>query len=214
MNILIDKDDVLYQFTKQWYKRHNADPLSTHTLLVEEKTEYEQEQRCKDNSCNAGLFDYFKESGIWLVGDPVPNAIKITQKWIDLGHELVVITRVMDGRGAHPSMVWLERCYPHIPDVMMVTTAIKHWAAADILIDDSSTNHTGFRGISLLMDRPWNKLNKRLPRATDWLHLDRILARIEVLLEAYQENEDWLYEFQYHKVIEKRIKDEIDQGLL
>ncbi len=214
MNILIDKDGVLYDLHKIWYDKHNDEYAWKHTIRKEDITDWDTSKACTENKCPADIFSYLQEPQIWIDGDPIAGSIETTKQWVRNGHDLVVITALSSPLSAKPSWDWLRICFPHIPNIMMVTGSIKHWAVADILIDDAIHNHKGFQGISILMDQPWNRKDKSLPRAKDWKHLEQIVNRAELYIDHYQELTPDAHELYAHKWIEQRLKSEIDEGLL
>ena len=212
MKILIDKDDTIYNFTELWYSRHNADYGDIHQLIAENGQSYETGDRCRLHNCPADLLSYFKEPLIWIEGEPLSDSIDVTKRWIMNGHELVVLTKIAGPIAAKPSMDWLNIFYPHIPDIMMVTGHIKHWAIADILIDDAIYNHSDFKGISVLYNQPWNINDTELPRANDWNQLDRIITRAEIYINDYYKYDG--PEYEHHKRIQHYLRLDIEEGLI
>lgn len=209
MRILIDKDGVLYDLHTIWYKQHNDDYGKYHNITKNDVTTWDTSQPCKDNNCPADIFDYLKDSKLWIDGQTLGNSVDITKKWAK-DHELAVITNAANSLAAKPSMDWLQIYYSHIEHVMLTSAGIKHWVIGDILIDDGIHNHNGFQGISILYDQPWNRRDKTLIRARDWNHLDVIINRADELLTYYQSS---VHRLPLHKVVQMRLKKEVEEGL-
>jgi 5'(3')-deoxyribonucleotidase len=217
MKILIDKDGVLYDLHVVWGAAHNKRHGKIHQLQTDDITDWDITLPCKGVNCPGAneMFDYLQQPKLWIDGETIPGSQDITRQWVRDGHELVVITKLAGAVAAKPGLDWLEIFFPHIPDVMLVTGEIKHWAIADILIDDSERNHMGFQGISILMDQPWNRRNQTLIRARDWLHVEAIVNRAEAYINHYTSvASETAHELYAHKWIEGRLKLEVDAGEL
>jgi len=182
LRILIDKDDVLYKLVDTWYNAHNVMYGHIHTLTGDE---WEDGQRCKDNNCPADIFGYFKDDAVWLDGFPYPESQRITATWQKQGHELAIVTKSANPVAAKASWDWISKNYPTIENIIM-TTAPKSWIQADVLIDDSPLNLVDFQGVSILFDQKWNRKNKTLPRAHDWLEVEKMVQYIQKRITYYR----------------------------
>jgi 5'-nucleotidase len=181
--VLIDKDSVLYDIITPWYKLHNAEYGSLHTITTDDVKQWDTSQVCKNNNCPADIYDYFNHMSVWTDGESIQNSIEITQRWAKQ-YELGIVTTPANAMASLHSLQWLYLHYPHIPNIITVMTRIKHWIQGDILIDDAPHNLEHFSGIRILFDQPWNRDSHYL-RAKDWNHLDAIIQRGGYLLELY-----------------------------
>lgn len=214
MNILLDKDGVLYNLYEPWYAEHNADYGHIHLMTLDDIYTWDTQQICRDHNCPSDMASYFLNPRIWIDGPAFDGAFEITRSWVNSGHDITVITNIANSIAAKPSWDWLNIYFPHIPNLMMISQPIKHWAIADVLIDDGIHNHIGFLGISILFDRPWNQ-NADLVRAMSWEHLNRIVQRADELLQHYDmQDPESMGSYRYHKWIEERLKQEIQEGIL
>lgn len=208
MRIVIDQDDTLAAFSKLWYDMHNEEYGHIHLLAGGDS--WEDGSRCKDNNCPADIFKYFKTQRVWTDPIPIRDSINITRGWVRDDYDLAILTKAVNAESLSHKADWLEKYFPHIPNIMMILgNNIKYWVNADIMIDDGIHNHIGFQGISILFDRPWNRRDKILIRANDWQHVDRIVVRADQLISKYQTSHN-----PQHKAIERMLKNEIDKGLL
>lgn len=206
---------MLYDLHAIWYDNHNKEHSKYHILTKEDVTDWDTSKPCKTHNCPADIFNYLTEPKLWIDGDAISGSIETTKRWVKQNYELAVITRVSHPIATKPSWDWLRICFPHIPDIMMVTGDIKSWVMGDILIDDAIHNHQDFQGISILLDQPWNRANKTLIRAKDWNHIEAIVARAERYVDHYRDlADDNAHELWAHKWIEARLKIDIDEGLL
>lgn len=210
IRILIDMDSVICDFIDPWYGLHNAEYGHIHKMVKSEVYTWNTAQICKDHNCPADIYGYFNNPKVWTDGIVISNSVDITKQWLTVGYELGVITTASNAMSLTHKQEWLDKYFPHIRNVMMVNGHIKHWVMGDFLIDDAIHNHDGFEGISVLYDGAWNQ-GTDLPRARDWNHVEKIIARGVSLLcsstFAYMKSNP-------HKVIQALLYDEIKAGKL
>lgn len=212
MRILIDMDDTLVKFSDRWYNKHNAEFGHIHELVF--GAGWEDGSRCKDANCDADIFKYFNDADLWSDGEPLPDSITVTQRWTNIGHELSIITKVPSKHieAAQYKYIGLQKHFSHITPIFFVNEHTKHWIQADVLIDDGIHNHSGFTGISLLYDQPWNRNNTALPRIKNWQHADIVIERINTMISDYEMQAVWSQRQPMLKWIQFRILQEIRAG--
>jgi 5'(3')-deoxyribonucleotidase len=172
MRILVDLDDVLSEFTRNWLILHNYRCDQKH-LVFEDFNAWNPRDVC---TCN--MFADFDNADLWKNQTPQVDSIKVTKSWVKRGHDLVVVSNVVNNESASLKLEWLDMFFPHIKQVMLTQGHIKHFIEADVLIDDAYHNHQFFKGIRILRDRPWNT-QYELPRAKNWLELDKMIGYLE-----------------------------------
>ena len=196
--ILIDQDSVIYDITVSWYGLHNREHGHIHSL---QSDQWYDVDICKSKGCPSNAYEYFNQSEVWTEGTAIQNSIEVTKTWTDLGYELAVLTHTPNSIAATYKLDWLYKTFPHIPNIVLVNTKIKHWINGDFLIDDSPNNLEHFSGIRILFDQGWNRDSNYL-RAKDWNHLDTIIQRGAYLLEYWKRYDD------KYNLVEHMLKEE------
>ena len=191
--ILIDKDSVVYDLSTPWYAAHNRD-WPDHELCVEHVDDWDTAAQCRKAGCNADVYSYFHEPSVWSDGPILGKSDEITREWKqDFGSSVDIgfLTTAANPMAAQYSWEWLKKYFPHITNIMIVNTHIKHWVNADILIDDGIHNLTNFDGIAILYSQYWNvKAHDQFIVAkgnTDtekWIEVNRLVRKAIMLLEA------------------------------
>ena len=154
--ILLDKDSVVYDLATPWYAMHNAE-YPDHILHVRDVDTWHTDEICKRVECPADIYKYFLYPEVWTLGKVLGNSNHITQRWMqEYAIELGFVTTVANPLAAQHSWKWLQKHFPHVPSICMVTTHIKSWIQGDILIDDGVHNLEHFSGIRILYTQPWN----------------------------------------------------------
>lgn len=201
--ILIDQDNTIYDIDSIWLQLHNEE-YPNHILQSSDLSLWDRSQNCRDNNCKADIYKYLEVDDVWTKGMPIEGSTRITQKWIEMGHELAIVTSVPYSarRSTHLKYEWLKEHFSHIPNILTVNNHIKHWVSADFMIDDAIHNLDKFEGISILFNAHWNQ-ESRMVRAKDWNHVEHIVQRGIVLLKKYT-----------HKFVEQTLKTEIAEGIL
>src|SRR6185503_11341855 len=121
MRILIDQDSTIYDLSSPWYALHNAEYGHVHKLTANDVHSWDTSLICKENSCPANIYGYFKHASVWSDGLPIRDSIAITQKWTNEGHELGILTTIAKDAIPHIPLkyAWLDTHLPHITNVVM-----------------------------------------------------------------------------------------------
>ncbi len=192
--IWVDQDSTIYEMAPLWFQMHNEDHPE-HIIKEEHVHDFDVSGLCSAAGCTGNLYDYFEKPKLWNGGSIIQNSDVITAKWVkDLPVKLGVLTTLASGLSAKPKMDWLEKNFPHIPDLVMVNGRLKHLLRGDILIDDGAHNLIDWQGIGILYNASWNK-NVNMLRAGNWDEVDYLVRRSIKLLEqgySHKQAEDWL----------------------
>lgn len=186
MRILIDQDSVLYDLCSVWYGQNSQYHKDfNHWFSSEEQTDWDVTKFVVPE-CGSKIYDYFSNPELWNIGKPVANSIEVTQKLVEDGHELVIVTTAATPESLAPKWNWLKEYFPHIKDVIICNGKQKHMIIGDILIDDAPHNLEGFIGIPILFTQPWNKSYEDknwFLRAYSWLDIYDVI-RLAVMHTA------------------------------
>ena len=105
------------------------------------------------------------------------NAQEVTKRLAEK-HELYVISAF---GSVHHGLVekgeWLAKHFPHIPVKNYMFCNTKGLVGVDVLIDDGPHNFNGFKGTSVLMDKPWNAKAQVDYRVKDWSEVEGIFLK-------------------------------------
>lgn len=159
MRIVVDQDEVLFQFVNRVLQRWNAARGTNYTS--KHINMWHMEDTLGPGSvefidaliCEPGFFDDL---------DPVPGAVEGFNELIKMGHDVVVATSIMDHEnvfdGKRRSM---KKHFPGWPMKNFITCSRKGLLTGDFLIDDGTHNIEDWlandRGTAIVFDAPWNQ---------------------------------------------------------
>ena len=191
MKILFDFDDVLNDLSKVWVQELNR-RHSTTTDWNDVKA-YSLSVSFPELDEDA-LYKPYLDGTLYLDAHPVKEAQKLVER-LGKEHELYVCTSNLLGieqdtlmsylyeNGACSTVDYLlnflDAYYPTIPTDHVIITADKSMIKADALIDDNPAHLVHFRGIRILLDKPYNQdiddLRHNIHRVHTYQEIDRIL---------------------------------------
>ncbi len=173
MRILIDLDGVLYHLSPVWLKYYNAQ--YNDTLTLDDITTWDFHKHVKPG-CGKKIYDFLNDPTIYHIGNVIPGSQDTTQRWIDKGHELAIVTAAATDIAATEKLLWCKHYFPWIKNVVITRGHIKHWLEADFMIDDGIHNLMQFKGLGLLYTQHHNKsINSTeldIPRVNDWKEVE------------------------------------------
>lgn len=110
---------------------------------------------------------------------PQPYAQEITDKLMDEGHDLYIVTATQS-RFVMSKQYWIDKYFPRLKDKLIITNFKSLISGLELLIDDQPTNIELFPNEVITMDYAWNRSLKRdCPRAKDWNDIYRIIYEID-----------------------------------
>lgn len=151
IRLLIDMDEVICDFLGELCRRYNqlkGTELHPSQLKQYDLTSFIGEEGKKLFLCS-GFFSELKA---------FPHAIETMKKFYDEGHHITIAT---DAKGnsvvANDKKNWVKRNISFLPQQNFVISSEKYLLDADLLFDDSPDVLNRFKGIKVIMDRPYNK---------------------------------------------------------
>jgi 5'(3')-deoxyribonucleotidase len=149
-------DDVLTQTNQAWVDRYNTDWDDDHTL--EDIKGWNFHIWVKPD-CSYKVYDYLKEQGFYRSFKPVVGAIEGVRRLMDMGHDVVIATAAPLNAPLciEEKKEWLREYMPWFNLANLFPIHRKELIRGDVLFDDGTHNLRDFKGISVCMDRPWNR---------------------------------------------------------
>ena len=180
MTILVDMDDTIEQLLRAWI----------HAVNKTYGTDVRHEDIRSWNFTDAfpslteeQIYDVVLNDDFWKTVEPIPDADRVLQQWIDAGHEVYIVTATplqgLVGKMEH----CLFRYFPFIDWNHVIITARKQLLKADVLIDDGVHNHEGGDYKKVLVtaghNRAYDAEANGMIRADNWQEIERIVAELE-----------------------------------
>jgi 5'(3')-deoxyribonucleotidase len=120
------------------------------------------------------VISIFNESGWFLNLEPLPDAIQLVSRFVDLEYEITICTApardlngMINGKSAEEKYTWLKQKLPFWANNAIITK-YKEIIGVDLLIDDTGYNIINWcrrhqDGVGYLVDQPWNQNFTDLP---------------------------------------------------
>jgi len=132
----------------------------------------------------------FNEPGFFKKLKPLPNAITIATKLLDMGIPTVICTAparnnegLINGLSAAEKFDWVQEHLPFWGNEIIITKD-KHYVDVDMLIDDYPPNITLWcqkhpNGIGFLVDQSWNRRFSHFPNNSVRGSLEKVIPFIQ-----------------------------------
>lgn len=177
--ILVDMDDTIENMLDAWLE------------IVNEQYGYnvDREQILVWNVAAAypGLtqeqvYDVILHDEFWEKVRPIPYAPEALKHFMDMGHELYLVTATPYESVVGKMEQVIFKYFPYISWDRVIITRNKQMLKADILIDDGFHNHQGGDYIKILVDAPYNRAFDSkaagMRRVYDWREIEKIVDDI------------------------------------
>lgn len=208
MRIIVDMDEVLFQFVEHVLERWNREK-GTHFNRDDIDAWHMEE------TLGAGAYtkitEWLNEPDFFDNLKPIPGAMEGVLSLMNSGHDVVIattvaadVTHAFDGKRRS-----LQRWLPEFNLKNLVFTSRKGLLKGDVLIDDGSHNLDDWykagntRGI--VMHARWNKEFKHFPRALDWKGVTAII-RFWEHLDQYDEMQRKIARDHMFNLTERMVK--------
>lgn len=179
LTILIDMDDVLDDLLEVWIEELNS--LFGTSVKADEVTDWNLQKffpTLSKKSITTPLF----WGCFWDNIKPKFGAVKYTQKMMEDGHDLYVVTATHPQTIAAKFSKVLFRYFPFITYDHVIIASKKQMVLGDVLIDDAPHNLVGGRYKGILFKAPHNASFDAeahgLIRANDWNEVYRIVCEL------------------------------------
>lgn len=123
------------------------------------------------------LHQIYKEPGFFLNLKPFSDAIIVIDAMIIFGHDVIIASDPQCmGSIASQKYEWLKNYLPMLPEQNIMLGSRKDILRGDMIFDDAPKYLTNFEGITVAMDRPYNRDIEVDYRVQNWpMFLDVIL---------------------------------------
>jgi len=149
--IAFDIDGVLADTHRPWLSDYNRD--YNDTLTSEQITQWDMSRLVK-KECGKKIYSYLTPH-LFLRVPVIAGALKMVQEARKAGNVIFVTTSTEETFGS--KYHWLKR-FGFEPTIKTyVESGNKGLINADFLVDDYDGNFVDFKGICILVDRPWNR---------------------------------------------------------
>ncbi len=150
--LLIDMDGVLCNLVKKWFSVYNAE--HNDTLRAEEMQQWGPHVYAKKGKT---IYGYLKEPGFFLDLEPIAGAVDGTQRLLEMGHEIVVVTAARHGHS--DKLAWVQNNLPFLDYRQVVFAHRKELVRGDVLFDDAPHNLAAFQpyGLPVAMAYRYNE---------------------------------------------------------
>lgn len=156
LTIIVDMDEVLADTLSQWLKLYNSD---YNDFLTKEDIKGWNVHLWVKPECARKVYDYLDMENFFLEMDPIPGAIDGMKYLVDSGHDVIIATATP--RHSHlaneEKKNWIRKYLPFFDLKNFSDIHRKDLIVGDLLFDDGIHNLSTFQGISVCMDRPWNR---------------------------------------------------------
>jgi len=183
LSIVLDMDDVLTQTNSRWMERCNEDWDDDRAI---EKLMGWEIHRWVKPECGKRIYEYLSEPGFFRDLEPLDGAVDGVAELLSGGHDVVIATAapIDSNTAVEEKKLWVREHLPFFDISDLLICHRKDMLRADLLFDDGSHNLENFRGISVCMDRSWNRgetcSEQRVTCWSDFLSLfDRIVNDTE-----------------------------------
>ena len=146
MRLVIDMDEVIVDLMGPVLKQFNRTYGTK--LIKEDITSWDLPKE---------MCEIFMQPDFFLGLEPFPEAIEGVRKLVDRGHDVIIATAPSGSPDiAKDKMLWVNAWMPEMIDNLYITQR-KDRIKGDLICDDRPTYLMEFDGISVAMDRPWNR---------------------------------------------------------
>jgi len=128
-----------------------------------------------------GIRDIFLKPGFFINLKPVRNSIEvISQLYIQGRHELFIASDPGGvGHVANEKLQWIEKYLPFLLPKNVFLGSRKELLRGDLIFDDNPNYIEAFNGISVIMDKPYNKSAAANFRVKSWSEFFNLIKQIE-----------------------------------
>lgn len=156
MRIIVDQDDTLALTNRRWLDLYNRD--WDDDLSLEDIKGWNWHYWVKPE-CGKRIYEYLNMPGFFVDIEPMPYALEVMHELCEMGHDLVVATATpkISDIAYTEKRRWFRNNLPFLPEENFISIHRKGLLRGDVLFDDGAHNTTSWPGVSVIMDRPWNR---------------------------------------------------------
>ena len=116
------------------------------------------------------------------LGDISPRAAEALRRFMDAGHEVIIVTATPFDSAPEKISGWLFSHFPFLKWDQVIITGKKQLIRGDVLIDDGVHNLEGGDYVKILMTAPhnvsYNAAANGMIRVYDWPETERVIRRL------------------------------------
>lgn len=159
-SIMFDLDDATNDFVETWLNRYNE--KYNDTLKFEDIHTWDIASCAKKDINRSQFFEVLDEPGFYSTVTPHKDAVRVIE-WLTQYFDVFIVTA--SSHSHIPEKIeWIKKHFPFIKECNIWPMNQKWRLNIDYLVDDGLHNHVGFKGQSIVFNRPWN-MNQLLPLA-------------------------------------------------
>jgi len=162
--IIVDCDDTVLDLVPVWLEMYNAD--YNDNLKIDNITDWNISLFVK-KECGEKIYDYIKSPDIYYACKPIEGAKENIDKLRKQGHRVIFAT-VNNIDNCKYIFLHENGFLSKETKNDFIVTSDKSLIKGDIIVDDNPEHVLKFYGLSILVDRPWNKYLRKPERANNW----------------------------------------------
>ena len=168
LTIYIDMDETLVNLVDPWLEILNDKLGNGHKFTREHCDMYDMTSTIPLPA--QSVMEPFHRPGFWENLPPLPGAVEFVRDIYNLGHKVYIATiPYRSDNCAWEKRLWVEEYLPFLnPDHDLILIRHKHLLPGDVIIDDNPELILKFKGVRILVDRPWNRDLRKYNMLESW----------------------------------------------
>ncbi len=174
LRILIDMDNVVAGLLEKWlfvYNSKYADNLTAADISTWQIDNHTTKCSIKQ------FYELIEPNGFFAELDVLPDAIEVTKRLQDKGHELYFVTATPHNAptAGYDKYLWCNTYFPHIGMSNVIMSHKKDMIKGDLLLDDGPINLNEFSGIKVAYNYPYNHHVIVDYRVNNWIEFEILI---------------------------------------
>lgn len=154
MTILVDMDDTIEYLLKAWVQGVNE--AYGYSASYDDVRSWDV-SRAFPGLTRAQVYEIPMRPGFWAAVEPIPGAAEALRRFMDVGHEVLIVTATPFDSVPEKIGGWLFEHFPFLTWDQVIITGRKQLIRGDVLIDDGVHNLEGGDYVRILMTAPHNR---------------------------------------------------------
>ena len=179
MTILVDMDDTIEYLLKAWVDGVNR--AYGRSAAYEDVTEWDVSKAFPGLTWEQ-VYAVPMRPGFWRDVEPIPGAAEVLKRWMDKGHEVLIVTATPFASVPEKIGGYLFEHFPFLSWDQVIITGKKQRIKGDVLIDDGPHNLEGGDYVRILMTAPHNRnydaAGNGMIRVNDWTEIEKVVEGI------------------------------------
>ena len=176
MTILVDMDDTIEQLLQAWVA--GANETYGYDVAYEDITDWNVAKAFPGLTWEQ-VYAVPMRPGFWDTVSPVPGAAEALRRFMEAGHEVLIVTATPFESVPEKIGGFLFRHFPFLTWDQVIIAGKKQYIKGDVLIDDGVHNLVGGDYVKILMTAPHNRdydaEANGMIRVHDWAEIEAVI---------------------------------------